>query len=53
MTKIEKLETWSITKIFEADSLEEALAIAESDSSEDWQFVEDDSVTYYVGDENA
>ena len=51
--KIEKLESWSIYKFFEAKNLESAIELAKADKAEDWQYTEDDSVDYYLGDTDA
>ncbi len=48
MTRIEKLESWSIYKHFEASSLEEAIALAKADKEENWNYTEDDSVDYFL-----
>ncbi len=53
MTKIQKLEWWTVYKHFEAETAEEALEMGKNDSSDDWQYLEDDDFSYYLGDENA
>lgn len=53
MTRIEKIESWSIYKEFEANNLDEAIEMAKSDQDEDWQLLGDESVTYYLGDSDA
>ena len=53
MARVEKLESWSICKYFEASTLEEAIELAKADKEENWQYVEDDSVDYFLGDTNA
>jgi len=50
MARVEKLESWSIYKHFEAQTLEEAIELAKADKEENWQYTEDDSVDYYLGD---
>ena len=53
MARVEKLESWSIYKHFEAATLEEAIELAKADKEENWQFTEDDSVDFYLGDSDA
>lgn len=53
MKIVEKLESWSVYKYFEAESLEEALELAKNDKETDWQYTEDDSIDYYFGGQNA
>ena len=53
MARVEKLETWSIYKHFEASTLEEAIALAKADKEENWQYSEDDLVEYFFGDTDA
>jgi hypothetical protein len=53
LVRIEKVESWSVYKIFEAETLEIALEIAKADRREDWKYSEDDQVDYYLGDANA
>lgn len=53
MARIEKLESWSIYKYFDAASLEEAINLAKADREENWQYTEDDSVDYYLGENDA
>ena len=44
---IEKIEFFSVVKDFEAKSVEEALEMARTDESADWQSVNDDSVVFF------
>ena len=53
MARVEKVESWSIYKHFEASTLEEAIEFAKVDKEENWQYTEDDSVDYYLGEINA
>ena len=53
MPHVEKLESWSIYKHFEAPTLEEAIELAKADKEENWQYTEDDSVDFYFGDSDA
>lgn len=53
MTHVKKLESWSIYKHFEALTLEEAIEMAKADQEENWQYTEDDSADYYLGEKNA
>jgi len=53
MTRVEKLESWSIYKHFDAPTLEEAIELAKADKEDNWQYSEDDSVDYYLGKTNA
>ena len=53
LVRIEKLESWSVFKIFEAETLEAAIEFAKADVNEDWQYSEDDQVEYFLGDEDA
>lgn len=48
MVKVEKLLTWSIWKEFEAETIEEAIALAKADESDDWQFVGDEQESFYI-----
>ncbi len=53
MARVEKIESWSIYKYFDAPSLEEAIELAKADKQENWQYTEDDSVDYYLGENDA
>ena len=53
MARVEKIESWSIYKYFDASSLEEAIELAKADKQENWQYTEDDSVDYYPGENDA
>ena len=53
MARVEKVESWSIYKYFDAPSLDEAIELAKTDKQEDWQYTEDDSVDYYLGENDA
>jgi len=53
MARVEKLESWSIYKYFDAPTLEDAIELAKADKNEDWQFTEDDSVDYFLGGSDA
>jgi len=53
MAQIEKLESWSIYKHFEAPTLDAAIELAKSDKEENWQFLGDDSVDYFLGESDA
>ena len=53
MARVEKLESWSIYKHFEAATLEEAIELAKADKEENWQYTEDDSVDFYFGESDA
>ncbi len=49
LTSIQKVVQWTVCKEFEAESLEEALRLAEKDVSEDWEEYGDPETTYYLG----
>ena len=53
MTRVDKIESWSIYKHFDAPSLEAAIELAKADKQENWQYTEDDSVDYYLRENNA
>ena len=53
MPRIDKIESWSTFKHFEAENLEEAIELAKADKEENWQYSEDDSVDYFFGDSDA
>ena len=53
MVRVEKIESWSIYKYFEAPTLDAAIELARVDKEENWQYTEDDSVDYYFGETNA
>ena len=53
MARVEKLESWSIYKYFDASTLEAAIELAKTDKQENWQYTEDDSVNYFLGEDNA
>ena len=53
MTLVEKLESWSIYKYFDAPTLDEAIELAKADKEENWQFTGDDSVDYFLGETDA
>lgn len=46
--KIEKIHFFSVFKQFDANSLEEALEIAKTDQTQDWQHSEDDEIHYFM-----
>jgi hypothetical protein len=53
MARVTKLESWSIFKHFNAPTLEEAIELAKADKEENWQYTEDDSVDYFLGENDA
>ena len=53
MPRIDKIESWSTFKYFEAENLEEAIELAKADKAANWQYSEDDSVDYFFGDSDA
>jgi hypothetical protein len=53
MVRVQKLESWSIYKHFEAPTLEQAIELAKADKEENWQYTEDDSLDYFLGDVDA
>lgn len=53
MALVEKLESWSIYKYFDAPTLKVAIELAKADKEENWQFTGDDSVDYFLGETDA
>lgn len=46
--EFEKLHFFSVFKEFEAASLEEAIEIAKTDQTQDWQHSEDDEIHFFM-----
>lgn len=53
MPLIKRVQMWTLSKEFEADTLEDALKMAEKDESLDWQDYGDLETSYYLGESNG